>query len=24
LEGKTVWDETEVDQNPGEKIRPSK
>jgi uncharacterized membrane protein len=24
LEGKTVWDETEVDQNPGEKLRPSK
>ena len=24
LEGKTVWDETEVDQNPGEEIRPSK
>ena len=24
LEGKTVWDETEVDQNPGEKIHPKK
>jgi uncharacterized membrane protein len=24
LEGKTVWDETDVDQNPGEKLRPSK
>jgi uncharacterized membrane protein len=24
LEGKTVWDETEVDQNPGENIHPKK
>jgi hypothetical protein len=24
LEGKTTWDETEVDQNPGEQLRPKK
>ena len=24
LEGKTVWDETEVDQNPGEQLHPKK
>jgi uncharacterized membrane protein len=24
LEGKTVWDETEVDQNPGEHLQPKK
>jgi uncharacterized membrane protein len=24
LEGKTVWDETEVDQNPGERLHPKK
>jgi uncharacterized membrane protein len=24
LEGKTVWDETEVDQNPGEQLPPKR